>query len=79
VILYDAIVKGDNKALGHGREGYYFGESGEYLMYDVAKTIASALVKLGRGESEEPTTFTKEELDKYLGGVSCFCFLNLTF
>jgi len=74
VTLYDSILKGDNKALGHGREGYYFGANGEHLMYDVSKAVASALVKLGKGKSEEPTTFSKEDIDKYFGGVGYHIF-----
>lgn len=63
-ILYDAIVSNPEK-VGHGRHGYYIGENGDYLLYDVAKAIGKALVKRGISKSEEPTTFTTEELIKY--------------
>ncbi|GLB41332.1 putative NAD-P-binding protein [Lyophyllum shimeji] len=66
LVLYDAIRT--NPATGHGREGYYFAENGEHTLYDVGKAIAEALVALGRGKSAEPTTFTKEEIDKYFQG-----------
>ncbi|KAJ7796950.1 NAD-binding protein [Mycena olivaceomarginata] len=64
--LYDKIV-GDAET-GHGRNGFYFGASGEHLLYDVGKAIGTALVALGKSESAEPTTFTQAELDKYFGG-----------
>ncbi|KAL0564751.1 hypothetical protein V5O48_017289, partial [Marasmius crinis-equi] len=66
-ILYDSIVKNPSKT-GHGREGFYFGANGEHRLYDVSKAVGEALVDLGISESPEPTTFTKEELDKYFGG-----------
>ena len=63
VVLYDSIVT--NPATGHGREGIYFGESGEHTLYDVGKAIGEALVAFGKSDNPEPTTFTKEEIDKY--------------
>ncbi|KAK1224079.1 hypothetical protein PQX77_008409 [Marasmius sp. AFHP31] len=53
---------------GHGREGYYFGANGEHSLLDVCRSIGAALVDLGIGTSPEPTSFTKEEIDKYFGG-----------
>ncbi len=47
--------------VGHGREGYYFAENGEYLHYDLAMAISKALYKLGAVESEEPARFVTEE------------------
>ena len=58
IVLYDSVVS--NSATGHGREGYYFAENGEYMFYDVAKVIAEALVAKGIGTSE-PTSFTEED------------------
>ncbi|KDQ49807.1 hypothetical protein JAAARDRAFT_42553, partial [Jaapia argillacea MUCL 33604] len=66
MILFDRATS--DPTTPNGREGFYFGESGEYLMYDVCKAIAKALVEVGRGKSEEPTTFTQEDLNKYFGG-----------
>lgn len=68
-MLFDKI-RADIERVPHGREGFYFGSSGEHDLYDVGKAIAQALVEIGRGKSPEPTTFTKEEIDKYFGGVS---------
>ena len=59
--MYDGILSG--KA-GHGREGLYFGEGGEHLLYDVSKAVAQALFELGKGKSPEPTKFTEEEHKK---------------
>ncbi|KAJ3537416.1 hypothetical protein NMY22_g5598 [Coprinellus aureogranulatus] len=65
-IVLNAILEGKNP--GHGREGFYFGESGEHTLYDVGKRIAEVLVAHGLAQSLEPTTFTKEDVDKYLEG-----------
>ncbi len=51
--------------MGHGHNGYYFGENGEYSWYDLSRAIGKALVKRGISNSSEPTTFAKEELSKY--------------
>jgi len=40
-------------------------------MYDVGKAVGQALVDLGISSSNEPTTFTEEELDKYFGVGIC--------
>ncbi|KAI0806131.1 NAD-P-binding protein [Irpex lacteus] len=64
VQLFDAITTTPSQ-VGHGHNGYYFGENGEYTWYDLARAIGKALVKRGISTSEEPTTFAKEELPKY--------------
>ncbi len=64
VKLFDAILTSPS-AVGHGHNGYYFGENGEFSWYDLAKAIGKALVKRGISTSDEPTTFEKEELSKY--------------
>ncbi|KAL4268610.1 NAD(P)-dependent Metabolic Enzyme [Pleurotus pulmonarius] len=66
IILLDAVLT--KQDTGHGTNGYYFGESGEHSLHDVGKAIAEVLVDLGIGKSREPTTFTKEEIDKYFQG-----------
>jgi nucleoside-diphosphate-sugar epimerase len=70
IVLYDSIVT--DPATGHGREGIYFGINGEHSLYDVAKAIGEAIVALGKADNPEPTTFTKEEIDKYFQGSSFF-------
>ena len=63
VVLYNSIVS--NPATGHGREGIYFGENGEHTGYDVCKALGEALKAIGKVDNAEPTTLTKEEIDKY--------------
>jgi hypothetical protein len=64
LVLYDSI-KTNPQGTGHGREGFYFGESGEHSLYQVGKAVSEALVAIGRGQSAEPTTFTQDETNKY--------------
>ncbi|KZV69699.1 NAD(P)-binding protein [Peniophora sp. CONT] len=52
----------------HGREGHYFGASGQYRLLDAAKAYTAVLYKLGKSKTPEPTTYTKEEIDRYFGG-----------
>ncbi|KAI0043236.1 NAD-P-binding protein [Auriscalpium vulgare] len=52
----------------HGREGFYFGEAGEYTLYDAARTYTQALHALGKSATAEPTSFTDEEIQQYFGG-----------
>lgn len=70
--LYCTIVEralaGDD--IGHGREGFYFGENGEHTMLHIAKAIGADLEDMGLADTADPSTFTKTELDKYFGGVS---------
>lgn len=63
IVLYNSIIT--NPATGHGREGIYFAENGEHNLYDVGKAIGEALVAVGKTDNPEPTTLTKEEIDKY--------------
>ena len=46
------------------------------MLYDISKAIGVAMVELGKAKIDEPTTFTKEDLDKYFDGVRepFFCF-----
>ncbi|KAI0030933.1 hypothetical protein K488DRAFT_53121 [Vararia minispora EC-137] len=52
----------------HGREGYFFGENGEYRLVDAARTYTKALHGLGNSKTPEPAPFTTEEAQKYFGG-----------
>jgi len=67
IVLFNAIRANPDK-IGHGRDGYYFGVNGEHNMYDVGRAVGRAMVALGKASSDEPTPFTKEELDKYFKG-----------
>jgi hypothetical protein len=40
------------------------------LRFAVGQTIGQAMVKYKLTDNPEPTTFSKEEIDKYFGGVS---------
>ena len=62
--LYNAIHS--DRPVGRGREGFYFGENDEGCMYDVSEAICQALAEMGKGKSPEPTSFTKEEIHRYL-------------
>ncbi|OAX38403.1 NAD(P)-binding protein [Rhizopogon vinicolor AM-OR11-026] len=68
ITVFDAATKGPDET-GHGREGFYFGENGEYSVGELSQAIAKLLHELGRGKSAEATVFTDEELDKYFGGA----------
>ncbi|KAL1949313.1 hypothetical protein VTO73DRAFT_8194 [Trametes versicolor] len=69
-LLYCTIIEralaGDD--IGHGREGFYFGENGEHTMLDIAKTMGADLEEMGLAGTADPSTFNKTELDKYFGG-----------
>ncbi|KAJ7833056.1 hypothetical protein B0H14DRAFT_3711523 [Mycena olivaceomarginata] len=65
--LYDKVVS--DAATGHGRDGFLLRREREHSLYDVGKAIGTALVALGKSQSDEPTTFTQADLDKYFGGL----------
>ena len=77
-ILFDAVISSKHTAIGHGRNGYYFGGNGDYLWYDLSEAIGKALVKRGLIEVEEPTAFTREELIKYFGSEVSFLLIMAT-
>jgi len=66
IVLFDAIRTRPNSA-GHGPEGYYFAENGQYSAVEVARVISETLMDLGAGESREPAAFTTEESEKFFG------------
>lgn len=67
-IIFDAATK-IPEAIGHGRDGYYFGisDDSEYSWYDLTKEVGKALVELGVHKESEPETFQKGELTKCFG------------
>jgi len=69
IVLFDEITKNPDGP-GHGWAGFYFGENGEHAWYDISKAVSRAFVELNIGGSEEPTSFTDEELAKYWGSVA---------
>jgi len=66
IILFNAIIN-NPETVGHGREGFFFGENGEHQWYDISKEISKVLVELGRGKSDEPTSLSPEEVIEYFG------------
>lgn len=69
IVLYDAIVKNGPDNVDHGIRGYYIGENGEHSWGEISQAIGRAQVELGLSKTDEPTTFTDEELAKYFGSV----------
>ena len=74
-MILDAALTNPNTP--HGREGYYFGASDEYRLYDLAKAYSQALYDIGKGKSPEPTPFTTEEAQKYFGVILSSLFKKL--
>ncbi|KAJ3734206.1 NAD(P)-binding protein [Lentinula guzmanii] len=68
-ILFDAVLS-PLPNLGHGREGYFFGANEEHTLYQVGKSISDVMFKMSKSKGGEPSTFTKEEVDKYFNGSS---------
>jgi hypothetical protein len=66
IILFNTIRTEPDSA-GHGSEGYYFAENGQYSALEVARAISETLVDLGVGKSREPAAFTAEECEKFFG------------
>jgi nucleoside-diphosphate-sugar epimerase len=69
LVLFNTIVQEPERA-GHGWNGFYFGENGSYKYNTLGVKIGEALVKAGKATEASPKPFTKEEVDKYFGGVS---------
>ena len=66
IIVYNALTNNPGTT-GHGRDGYYFGITGEYSWYELSKEISRTLVELGVHKESEPDSFTRDELLKYFG------------
>jgi len=69
IVLLDRVLQDPDK-VPHGREGFYFVENGEHTFYEVAKAIGEGLVAIGKSTDPEPSTLSKEEIDKYLYGYT---------
>ena len=68
LVLFNSIWKGSG-SVGHGREGYFFTENGEYAAHELSRAIGEALVQLEVLKDPEPVTMTDQELIKYAGSV----------
>jgi hypothetical protein len=64
VAVFDAILK-DSSSVGHGREGFYFGETAEHTLYEVGLAVGESMVALGKASDPTPTSFTQDEVDKF--------------
>ncbi|KAE9407776.1 NAD(P)-binding protein [Gymnopus androsaceus JB14] len=63
-LLFDAVLSPSANP-GHGREGYYFGANEEHTMYQVGEAISEVMLNMNKGNGGAPTSFTKEEIEKY--------------
>lgn len=68
IVLVDAALNSPDK-IGHGWEGFYFGENGEHTWYDISQAVGEALVALGITDEAAPTPFTTDEFISYWGSV----------
>ncbi|KAE9407772.1 NAD(P)-binding protein [Gymnopus androsaceus JB14] len=59
-LLFDAVLSSSANP-GHGREAH---------LYQVGEAISEVMLKMNKGKGGAPTTFTKEEIDKYFNGSS---------
>ncbi|KAF8993627.1 NAD(P)-binding protein [Cyathus striatus] len=64
--LYNSIVNNPNT--GHGAQGYYIAENGEYTLLEAGQKIGEALVELGKASSPNPVPMSPEEIGKYFRG-----------
>ncbi|KAL4243713.1 NAD(P)-dependent Metabolic Enzyme [Abortiporus biennis] len=69
MLLFDTILAQRNRDIGHGRDGYYILENGQFSWYELAKELAVVLHRQGKIKSDEPSTYTEEELVKYYGSL----------
>lgn len=60
-ILFDAITSGKKPA--NGREGFYFLENGDYVKKQIVETVAKALYKLKKVDTDKPVSLTEAELE----------------
>ena len=65
ILLLNGVLQ-DPDQVPHGREGFYFAENGEHTFYEIAKAIGEGLLAIGISPDAEPSSFSKEEIDKYL-------------
>ena len=67
MLIFNSI-RSDPEKIGHGREGFYFGENGENTLYNIGKAVSEVLIMLGKGSNPEPSSFTDEEVQRYFYG-----------
>ncbi|KAJ3024045.1 hypothetical protein HKX48_007976 [Thoreauomyces humboldtii] len=67
LVIFDAVRTHPEK-VGHGREGFYFAENGQYALIDSTRQIGRVLHELKLADTAEPSAFSEEEIKKFLGG-----------
>ncbi|KAJ9111212.1 hypothetical protein QFC22_006587 [Naganishia vaughanmartiniae] len=67
-LVYNLALNGDNG--NHGRQGYFFAETGEHSLLSAAQKYGEVMLTLGLTDDSEPTIFSEEELKEYFGGSS---------
>ena len=63
MVLYNSATHRP-ASTAHGREGFYYGENGEYKNADVVKAIATVLFELDKVKEPYPIPFSPEENEK---------------
>lgn len=76
LLLWNAIVSHSDKA-GHGWEGFYIVGNDVITFYDIAKETGRVLVERGLSTSDEVTTLSPEEIEKYYSHVRLLSFFVL--
>lgn len=66
---FDTIYATALKSGSHGYEGNYLAVAGEYQLLEVTKWIGKTMHKNGWSDSDEPKTFSDDELTKYYGSI----------
>ncbi|KAG6884879.1 hypothetical protein C0993_007544 [Termitomyces sp. T159_Od127] len=70
ILIFDQVLA--RKELGHGREGFYFGENGEYIMWNIANAVGQTLYDAGKLKHSMPSSYTEEEMRKFFPGGTMF-------
>lgn len=73
VSQYNKIIFGAafvNQYIPHGREGFYFGASNEYRLYDLAKAYTRALYELGKGKSRTDAIYRRGNAEVIISSSS---------
>ncbi|KAG6831796.1 hypothetical protein H0H92_007473 [Tricholoma furcatifolium] len=70
ILIFDHVLS--HKDIGHGREGFYFGENGEYVMWNAAKAVAQTLHDAGKVKTSLPSSYTEEEMRRFFPSGTMF-------
>src|SRR5262249_23019954 len=61
ILLFKLTFSGGQATPGHGREGYYFAENGEYSLGQLSDTSGRISFQLGRVKSPEAVSIIEAE------------------